>query len=89
MTVQAQVYNGFDPRSRTGSDVVHRRVRVLGLVSIHAPARGATLLLVAMVRRVRVSIHAPARGATNIGRAENARKAVSIHAPARGATNPK
>ena len=33
-------------------------------VSIHAPARGATWILVAAVYRGDVSIHAPARGAT-------------------------
>ena len=33
-------------------------------VSIHAPARGATLATRRSTRRARVSIHAPARGAT-------------------------
>ena len=55
----------FNPRPRTGSDNqcrIHRTVKAI--VSIHAPARGAT-----STRRLgpddrRVSIHAPARGAT-------------------------
>ncbi len=36
-------------------------------VSIHAPARGATVLPPDKVHDVRVSIHAPARGATTAG----------------------
>ena len=56
------------------------------LVSIHAPARGATLAELQPERWMPVSIHAPARGAT----ADDARirglACVSIHAPARGAT---
>ena len=80
---------GFNPRARAGRDrrrdLRQTRLRV---VSIHAPARGATRSAsMAKVNRLRVSIHAPARGATapviRVGRlAPN----VSIHAPARGAT---
>ena len=54
----------FNPRSRGGSDLVHileQRVRV---VSIHAPAGGATWRETQRRRRCRVSIHAPAGGAT-------------------------
>ena len=60
-----------------------------GVVSIHAPARGATLnthLIVPTL--IAVSIHAPARGAA--GRVQLRHvvpAAVSIHAPARGATS--
>ena len=55
----------FNPRARKGRDHVwrhdkHGRPRV----SIHAPARGATLLLDVRGRLAFVSIHAPARGAT-------------------------
>ena len=55
----------FDPRPRTGGDALPRSARTSRLVSIHAPARGATWRnsSVTMVRVV--SIHAPARGATN------------------------
>jgi len=35
-------------------------------VSIHAPARGATVLLLLAILRLFVSIHAPARGATTM-----------------------
>ena len=57
---------GFNPRSRAGSDLRTSTVATLSdLVSIHAPARGATLLaLHSLVDAMTVSIHAPARGAT-------------------------
>ena len=57
------------------------------LVSIHAPARGATTFSLNPYSHILVSIHAPARGATivaNVG--ETIAIVVSIHAPARGAT---
>ena len=55
-------------------------------ISIHAPARGATVEYRGSSLRLPISIHAPARGATNI--VDNVDRAVniSIHAPARGAT---
>ena len=55
-------------------------------VSIHAPARGATLADLAVRQRGQVSIHAPARGATVHRLCNSHRMSVSIHAPARGAT---
>ena len=33
-------------------------------ISIHAPTRGATLLIIADVMEDKISIHAPTRGAT-------------------------
>ncbi len=60
--------------------------RSVDIVSIHAPARGATFVQGLYNRRKVVSIHAPARGATpGRDRAHRPCK-VSIHAPARGAT---
>ena len=55
----------FNPRSREGSDdgfqiCTFRTVSI----SIHAPARGATAFLFAMLYCFSISIHAPARGAT-------------------------
>ena len=53
----------FDPRSREGSDRPSgRHTRVGSEVSIHAPAKGATLGR--MIDGLHVSIHAPAKGAT-------------------------
>ena len=56
------------------------------LVSIHAPARGATTLADQSDGLVFVSIHAPARGATRRYLSKRRSRSVSIHAPARGAT---
>ena len=56
------------------------------IVSIHAPARGATSTTSRFGLYVLVSIHAPARGATYLGGRVVDRLRVSIHAPARGAT---
>jgi len=64
-----------------GSDV-QPRVRV----SIHAPARGATVQAPDKGGDRPVSIHAPARGATVVVHTFRAVLYVSIHAPARGAT---
>ena len=57
------------------------------VVSIHAPARGATGGRDSRAGAERVSIHAPARGATSRPLRETSTKTVSIHAPARGATD--
>ena len=57
-----------------------------GIVSIHAPARGATPYTGEIYQIEPVSIHAPARGATPPVIAVAFTYVVSIHAPARGAT---
>ena len=55
-------------------------------ISIHAPARGATMPRPSLPPHYLISIHAPARGATvTIGPGALA-ELISIHAPARGAT---
>ena len=77
---------GFNSRSREGSDRlrdtrVHREV-----VSIRAPARGATFTLAPPITPSHVSIRAPARGATQAAVASKREREVSIRAPARGAT---
>ena len=60
--------DSFNPRARTGRDCrVRRPVRSRRVVSIHAPARGATQALPRQTRNGVVSIHAPARGATLFG----------------------
>ncbi len=55
-------------------------------VSIHAPARGATIPAAHSASGCAVSIHAPARGATQRVLERRVQRQVSIHAPARGAT---
>ncbi len=54
----------FNPRSRAGSDATSARTTNVPSVSIHAPARGATLHRHRYRLPGKVSIHAPARGAT-------------------------
>ena len=55
-------------------------------VSIHAPVKGATLLLFCVFGRRIVSIHAPVKGATQSHPRRRLRALVSIHAPVKGAT---
>ena len=55
----------FNPRSRKGSDAGISYPRIYGhAISIHAPARGATLPIKVASFGIEISIHAPARGAT-------------------------
>ena len=56
------------------------------LISIHAPARGATDGAMHDAISESISIHAPARGATKCAPTITANHIISIHAPARGAT---
>ena len=54
----------FNPRSREGSDLLPGRPALPPQISIHAPARGATLYESGNPLSFFISIHAPARGAT-------------------------
>ena len=56
------------------------------IVSIHAPAKGATSNRASAPSPSLVSIHAPAKGATFSDKIINLPPGVSIHAPAKGAT---
>ena len=56
------------------------------VVSIHAPAGGATEHCEHISAMLNVSIHAPAGGATKPCKQNNVFRFVSIHAPAGGAT---
>ena len=55
-------------------------------ISIHAPPRGATLLMPQALHFRLISIHAPPRGATLHKRLIVSALHISIHAPPRGAT---
>ena len=55
----------FNPRSREGSDKNEIEEVEDFIVSIHAPAKGATESFWIQSCRSSVSIHAPAKGATN------------------------
>ena len=57
---------GFNPRSREGSDDITLDKCDTREVSIHAPAKGATPLHVLISGYGQVSIHAPAKGATEL-----------------------
>ena len=55
----------FNPRSREGSDRCYDRGTSSAiLISIHAPAKGATQAAEGNARQMGISIHAPAKGAT-------------------------
>ena len=57
------------------------------MISIHAPAKGATEHYCHAILSEVISIHAPAKGATRgMGEAEADARWISIHAPAKGAT---
>ena len=78
------MFQSTPPRGgrRSGKgDIFQRR-----LVSIHAPAWGATLCFVYLLMFAAVSIHAPAWGATRCPCSAHHPFCVSIHAPAWGAT---
>ena len=55
---------GFNPRSREGSDQNSVATPQEITVSIHAPAKGATVYMSTLSPSASVSIHAPAKGAT-------------------------
>ena len=76
----------FNPRSREGSDQGDRRGARQEQISIHAPAKGATIGLTYKYIAVTISIHAPAKGATHCPDEVVFHLAISIHAPAKGAT---
>ena len=78
--------DNFNPRSREGSDIPVECSCYYLIISIHAPARGATDRLCGEDVEAIISIHAPARGATLDSLAELFKDIISIHAPARGAT---
>ena len=56
------------------------------MISIHAPAKGATNDDGIPLFGWKISIHAPAKGATLEGWAREGLTDISIHAPAKGAT---
>jgi len=55
---------GFNPRAREGRDRGRHGGRSGLRVSIHAPVKGATVLIFRRVLILGVSIHAPVKGAT-------------------------
>ena len=56
------------------------------VISIHAPAKGATTQFAQCWGICGISIHAPAKGATIVRAGSGVTEDISIHAPAKGAT---
>ena len=66
MEVATNLTSDFNPRSREGSDIrLILQLRTI-MISIHAPAKGATHTAMRLSWIMRISIHAPAKGATLI-----------------------
>ena len=57
-------YTDFNPRARVGRDIPEDIVATRIMISIHAPAWGATIVIGDFFKTRRISIHAPAWGAT-------------------------
>ena len=76
----------FNPRSREGSDLTPKLNYVVNVISIRAPARGATRVSSEFPGTKKISIRAPARGATGRDALITGVRTISIRAPARGAT---
>ena len=76
----------FNPRSREGSDKSKEEVVMAKKISIHAPAKGATVEDMGGYIEKEISIHAPAKGATFLCSLIKMWSSISIHAPAKGAT---
>ena len=56
----------FNPRTREGCDKEQKKLEKQAKISIHAPAKGATLYLLQRHLFWQISIHAPAKGATSV-----------------------
>ena len=80
-------FSRFQSTRPRGARPIHGFLpEMVGQVSIHAPAWGATIAQLPAGHDTRVSIHAPAWGATARAGQSHAVPEVSIHAPAWGAT---
>ena len=85
--VRRSKQKNFNPRSREGSDGSGDDAHAtLDIISIHAPAKGATVNDADYTDRRYISIHAPAKGATFNDQTFRPFMPISIHAPAKGAT---
>ena len=81
--------SNFNPRTREGCDTgTVTGLILLGIISIHAPVKGATgNETIDGFKVFIISIHAPVKGATRIfSRVWKTFLQISIHAPVKGAT---
>ena len=88
-TAQRTGWGNFNPRPREGGDLYQRGLSDYEIeISIHAPARGATLFVGWIGETTKDFNPRPReRGDGGVGRQVVVGVAISIHAPARGATN--
>ena len=78
--------SSFNPRARTGRDLERQIAIARHIVSIHAPARGATATKGSGMCCMRFQSTRPHGARLTSSSARRAVQHVSIHAPARGAT---
>ena len=76
--------HNFNPRPREGGDIDKPPCYVWVRISIHAPARGATLVVPKVKPLFLISIHAPARGATETSSSRSAGSSIFQSTPPRG-----
>ena len=84
--LQMTLSTNFNPRSGERSDFNYGYAYTDDVISIHAPANGATCGFFKSSTSLSISIHAPANGATSHDNTGFHRHDISIHAPANGAT---
>ena len=84
-SIQRYLFQSTLPR-RERRSWMRSQIRVC-IISIHAPAKGATQIIWNYWKIYSISIHAPAKGATFLFRYRALGDAISIHAPAKGATS--
>ena len=76
----------FNPRSREGSDLVYYGLLLISCISIHAPAKGATILTQGK-EPVDLNFNPRSReGSDSFFKTPFQPFVISIHAPAKGAT---
>ena len=83
-TCQKSFQSTLPRGERQAADSIQARK---GIISIHAPTRGATAVENPVGIISGISIHAPTRGATDLSRNSSPITGISIHAPTWGATN--
>ena len=66
MVPQNYVSSNFNPHSREGSDQLDTNIILWKNISIHTPAKGATMYKITTTLCNLISIHTPAKGATRI-----------------------
>ena len=81
------VKSNFNPRSREGSDDVAWLLNNIAKISIHAPARGATMLIFPWTFYDYYFNPRSREGSDAASSNKEKRYQISIHAPARGATS--